>query len=93
MSWLAIYIIGLFLTSGAAGLLCRGKTLKDDDLTAIYAGCLMWPLPMVFAAIILAIGLVCAPPVLLFTLCKGDLDDEIKIATKWCKTTWNSIGH
>ena len=92
MDYVYLYFIGAVLSCCVAGFLARGKSLKDDDYAAIMWMCILWPLSLAIVAIAIPILIVFGTPVLLFTICKGDLDDEIKIATKWVKNTWNSIG-
>jgi hypothetical protein len=86
MIWLYSYVIGVVISICIAGFLTRGQTLKDDDCSSIAGVIFFWPL---FAAIALAFG----PPILLFALCKGELDEPIKEGFEWVKIKWNSLGN
>jgi len=85
MIWVYSYFIGLVIAICIAGFITRGHDLKEDDMGPLIGITAFWPL---FAGIALLIG----PPVLLFMLCKGELDEPIKEGLDVLKAKWKALG-
>ena len=92
MSYLYLYIIGVFISAIVAGLLTRNVHLKDDDYVAIIWAIILWPLALAVLAIATPFAIAFGLPWAVFAFVRGDLNEPIEDAIKWFKTTWNNIG-